>query len=102
MTKLYKPPTDLSEEPKEEDLRTEKTEEQVMRDLMAQIHQEFRSTKYYAHVIGIINEWIEEMDTIKGFSVETLVSATPEDLKQTMIVSKKCILEAKKLLKKIS
>ena len=73
-----------------------------IRNFNAKLHEDWTKSKHYQYVIGIISKWADEQDSIKRFSIETLTTSAPEEIKQTAILSKKIQEEAKELIRRLS
>ena len=71
------------------------------RNLKAQKHQECVESKFYPYVLEMIEEWRKEM-MHPEFSVEALVAANPEEIKDLLLVAAKCNVETQKLVQKLS
>lgn len=76
--------------------------EDIERELRVKRHERWINSNHYNYVIEIIREWAKEFESIDQFSEESLVSATPEEVKNQIIVSKKCKKEAENLVKLLS
>lgn len=79
-----------------------KTSEDIEQEILVSKHNRWVNSRHYAYVISIIEEWKRDISNQSQFSEEALAAASDKEVKDTLILCKKCEKEADNLIKKLS